>query len=96
MPDFIAQRISRAAGEDKNCVIGILGLSFKPGSDDVRDAPSARIIKALNAMGYKNIVAYDPVAIDEFKNHYAELSLECVSSYKQCIESAQLLVIATA
>lgn len=96
MPDFIAQRISRAAGEDKNCVIGILGLSFKPGSDDVRDAPSARIIKALNAMGYKKIFAYDPVAIDEFKNHYEELSFECVSSYKQCIEGAQLLVIATA
>jgi len=51
--------------------IGILGLSFKPNSDDVRDAPSAKIISALLELGYKNIVAHDPIAIGEFKKHYS-------------------------
>ena len=69
MPTFIAQKIIRAIGDDKQQRIGILGLSFKPGSDDVRDTPSAKIIQALLDAGYHNICGYDPVAIDEFKRH---------------------------
>lgn len=45
MPQFIADRIERHIGPDKTQTIGILGLSFKPGSDDVRDTPAAKIIR---------------------------------------------------
>lgn len=43
--------------------IGVLGLSFKPDTDDMRDAPSLVILQKLQKLGYK-IVAYDPQAID--------------------------------
>lgn len=46
--------------------IGILGLSFKPESDDVRESRAIPVIEALRAAG-ADIIAYDPVAMDNFK-----------------------------
>lgn len=95
MPSFIAQKIIRAIGEDRQQRIGILGLSFKPGSDDVRDTPSAKIIQALLDAGYHNICGYDPVAIGEFSRHYA-LPIDYVADYSDIISQSQALVITTA
>jgi len=47
----------------KNRQIAVLGLSFKPDTDDMREAPSISIIQALLTAGAR-IVAYDPVAIE--------------------------------
>ena len=52
MPKYAAQRIIDAVGGRKNAHIAVLGLSFNAGSDDVRDTPSAKIIRALNDEGY--------------------------------------------
>ncbi|MBQ4224520.1 MAG: UDP-glucose/GDP-mannose dehydrogenase family protein [Prevotella sp.] len=95
MPQFIATKIIRAIGSDKSRCIGILGLSFKPGSDDVRDTPSAKIIKALLEEGYTNICGYDPVAIEEFSSHY-RLPIGYVVSYEEMLKKADALVITTA
>ncbi len=95
MPNFIADRIVKAAGENKDTVIGILGLSFKPGSDDTHDAPSAKIISELNNRGYKNIIGYDPVAMPEFQNYY-KLNYKCADNYTDCVNKSDILVIATA
>ena len=95
MPEFIAQKIIRAIGNDKNQTIGILGLSFKPGSDDVRDTPSAKIIRVLLEKGYQHICGYDPVAIDEFKRYY-DLAMDYTTSYNELLDKADSLVIATA
>ncbi|UCG52135.1 MAG: UDP-glucose/GDP-mannose dehydrogenase family protein [Candidatus Latescibacterota bacterium] len=46
--------------------IGVLGLSFKPNTDDVREAPSIRIIEALLAEK-ANVRVFDPVAMENFK-----------------------------
>ena len=69
MPDVILRRIVSEL-RDKMSVIGILGLSFKPLSDDVRDTPAAKIIRKLLDNGYTEVYAYDPVAITEFKKYY--------------------------
>lgn len=95
MPEFIAKRIMESVGNDKNVKIGILGLSFKPESDDVRDAPSAKVIAQLLKTGYQNISAYDPVANDEFSSHY-DLDITYYSTYKEIVESSDVLVITTA
>jgi UDPglucose 6-dehydrogenase len=96
MPEAIAGRIIQAIGEEKGQLIGILGLSFKPGSDDVRDTPSAKIIKALMARGYTNICGYDPVANGEFHRYYADLDITFADSYEQLLDMASALVITTA
>jgi UDPglucose 6-dehydrogenase len=95
MSAFIADRIEKAADCKKNCKIGVLGLSFKPGSDDVRDTPSAKIIAELNARGYNDVTGYDPVAINEFSKHY-NLAMRYENSCQKLIDESDILVIATA
>ncbi len=64
------------AGDIKDKTVAIWGLSFKPGTDDIRDAPSIDLINSLLEEGVK-IKVYDPAAMDETKKllgdnvHYA-------------------------
>lgn len=95
MPEVTACRVMAAAGGNQSARIGILGLSFNVGSDDVRDTPSAKVIKVLNDAGYTNIVAYDPVAMEEFQAHYP-LTYRCAESYEAILEQADLFAITTA
>lgn len=76
--------------------VGILGLSFKPESDDVRDTAAYRIIKELNKLGYQNIVAYDPVAIDEFKKKYKDVDITYMDSAKAVYDASDAVAIVTA
>jgi UDPglucose 6-dehydrogenase len=66
----IAQKIVTRFGEDlTGFTFGIWGLAFKPGTDDMREAPAIYVIKELVSRGAK-IQAYDPKAINEAKEHY--------------------------
>jgi len=51
--------------------VAVLGLAFKPGTDDLREAPSLDNVKLLLENGAQ-IVAYDPVAADNFRKAYPE------------------------
>lgn len=68
IPSFITDKIVKNLNKDDT--IGILGISFKPDSDDVRDTAAAKIINELIERGYVNIIAYDPMAIEQFKKFY--------------------------
>jgi UDPglucose 6-dehydrogenase len=61
--DLAVKRIVRMLGDVRGKVIGLLGLSFKPNTDDMRDAPSITIAQALLAAGAE-VRAYDPVAME--------------------------------
>jgi len=82
--------------------IALWGLSFKPNTDDMREAPSRILIKALFDAGAK-VVAYDPVASAEaqrvlFAEHGEDLcnaQLRIVESAKQAVEGADVLVLVT-
>lgn len=93
-PSAIATKISE--GLDKDKTIAIMGLSFKPNSDDVRDTAAAKIIRELKEAGYNNIIAYDPVAINEFVNHYADLKVNMAGSAAEAYEKADVVAIVTA
>lgn len=95
MAQTAAERIMRAAGDNKDVRIGILGLSFNVGSDDCRDTPSARIIRILLENGYQHIVGYDPVATQEFQRMYA-VDMQYAATYEDVIAHADLLAITTA
>ncbi len=64
-PRFI-NRIKEAAGELKGKKFGILGLAFKPDTDDMRDAKSVEVMNALAKEGV-SFVAYDPIATENAK-----------------------------
>ncbi len=58
----MVDKIAAAAGKGRGRRIGILGLAFKPNTDDMREAPSIKIIQGLKRRGYK-VRAFDPVAM---------------------------------
>lgn len=95
MPETAARRIALAAGNRTEACVGILGLSFNPGSDDVRDTPSAKIIQALNRAGFHRVLAYDPISMRAFQESY-ELECRCVESCEEIIALADVLAITTA
>jgi len=73
-------------------VIGILGLSYKPNTDDLREAPSVYIIEILKKKGAK-IKAYDPVSMDNAKKIYPDIEY-CKDPY-EVAENADCLCIIT-
>jgi UDPglucose 6-dehydrogenase len=60
----MAGRVSQAAGDLKGKTVAILGLTFKPNTDDMRDAPSLDVVPALLAMG-ATVRAFDPEGMEE-------------------------------
>ena len=80
-------------GEVKGKTIAILGLAFKPETDDMRDSPSLDIIPHLLAAG-ANISAYDPKAMDEAKYLLPE-SVYFTNSAEDCITGADAVVMVT-
>ena len=75
--------------------IALWGLSFKPGTDDVREAPSITLINQLLNHDLK-IKVYDPEAMENFKNVYVNADrLEFSSSPYETISEADALVVLT-
>lgn len=74
--------------------VGILGLSFKPESDDVRDTPSKYIIEALLKKGYK-VIAYDPLAMENFRKEY-RLPIKYAASLEDVAKKSGVIVLLTA
>lgn len=72
---------------------GVLGLSFKPGTDDLRESPSLEIIEMLLKEGV-HIKAYDPVAMDKARAVLGESVRFCKDAY-QAAKDSDCLLIAT-
>jgi UDPglucose 6-dehydrogenase len=68
----MVMKIKEKVGDPRGKTIGILGLSFKPNTDDIRESPSIAIIQGLLSMGAK-VRAFDPAAMDEAKTVFPQL-----------------------
>ncbi|MBC7186584.1 MAG: UDP-glucose/GDP-mannose dehydrogenase family protein [Calditrichaeota bacterium] len=77
---IMIDKIKTAVGDLKGKVIGVLGLSFKPNTDDMREAPSITIINALLKEG-AIVKAYDPAAMEEAKKILKEVRY-CKETYE--------------
>ncbi len=89
----MAQRVINAFGGDvKGKTIGILGIAFKPNTDDVRDAPSLVVVPLLQEAG-ANIKAYDPEAREQAEKHLKNVDWK-TNAY-DVAEGADALVILT-
>jgi UDPglucose 6-dehydrogenase len=86
-------KIAEALGGDvQGKTVAILGLAFKPETDDMRDSPTIPIIKGLQERGAK-VRAYDPQATDNAKTIFSDLTY-CDDAYSTA-EGADALVLAT-
>ena len=89
----MAERVIAACGGSvKGKTIAVLGLTFKPNTDDMRDAPSLEIVPALQAAG-ATVRAYDPEGMHEARQLLRGVEM-CANSYA-AIEGADALVIVT-
>lgn len=89
----MARKVAAALGGSvRGKLIAILGLTFKPNTDDVREAPSIAVITALQDMGAR-VRAYDPAGMEQAKKVLEGIDY-AVGPY-ECAEDADALVIVT-
>jgi len=89
---FVLQKIKDALWVVKDKVIAVLGLAFKPNTDDLRNAPGIDLINALIQEGAK-IKVYDPKAMEKAKKILKDV-IFCKDSY-QAARGADCLIVAT-
>jgi UDPglucose 6-dehydrogenase len=85
------QKIRNAAGGLEGKTIGILGLAFKPNTDDVREAASIDVINYLLSEGAQ-VKAYDPIAIEKAKQVLPQIEY-CKNAYEVCKGSDVLGIV---
>ena len=93
----IAQKIIERFGEDlTGFTFGIWGLAFKPGTDDMREAPAIYVIKELVNRGAQ-VKAYDPKAVNEAKVHYLKgiQNITYLTSKNDVLKDSDALVLLT-
>lgn len=89
--DFFVDKIIKNVDKKQSPIIGILGLSFKPDTDDMREAPSLIIIDKLRKHGYK-IIAYDPQALNNARNLLKDVKF-VTDPYEVAKGASALLII---
>ena len=89
----MARKVSSAfAGVLRGKTVAVLGLTFKPNTDDMREAPSIPLITALQDMGAR-VRVYDPVGMEQAKQVLTNVTY-CQGPY-DCVEEADAAVIVT-
>lgn len=85
-------KIEKLVGDLKDKKIGVLGLSFKPETDDMRESPATDIIKEMVSRG-AHIRAFDPVAMEEAKHFLPDI--EYATDEYDAIKGADVLIFMT-
>jgi len=89
---MVAKIIEALGGDAKGKTIGILGLAFKPDTDDMRDSPAIPVVKGLQARGAR-IRAYDPQSMENSRAIFENVDY-CEDAYGTA-EGADAIVLAT-
>jgi UDPglucose 6-dehydrogenase len=95
-PTQVVDIISREVGELKGKSILVMGLAFKPGTDDVRESASLKIVAALDRAGGR-VRAHDPVASEPFKLAAGPTAdrVEFVDDWRPHVAAAEVIIVAT-
>ncbi|MBN2654373.1 MAG: UDP-glucose/GDP-mannose dehydrogenase family protein [Nitrospirae bacterium] len=88
---IMTEKVKTALGDLKGKKVAVLGLSFKPNTDDIREAPAIDIIEALQKDGCA-VRAYDPVAMDNAKAVLKNVDF-CEDAYDACSGADAVLII---
>jgi UDPglucose 6-dehydrogenase len=91
----MVDKIVQAMGGVENKILGVLGLSFKNNTDDMRESPAITIISELAKRG-ANFRAYDPKAMGEAKwrlKHIREKIIYCNDEYEAAFQADGLIII---
>jgi len=97
---WFSRHLSKRFGADlSGLIFGVWGLSFKPGTDDMREAPAKTLLADLIAAGGKALV-YDPVAMDEAQKElpaewFESGSIKLVSNQYEALQGVNALLLVT-
>jgi len=90
--EVLFEKLIRHFGDDiSGKKFAVWGLSFKPETDDVREAPSRVIIDRIISAG-GTVSAYDPAAMDEFRKIRADINFSS-DMYEACIDASAVLLV---
>jgi UDPglucose 6-dehydrogenase len=92
--DSVADRVQAAAGGHlQGVTVGAWGLTFKAGTDDLRDSPALAVLRRLRARGAA-LKAYDPSMPDPHDGHLAGLDIDlCGDPYSACKQACVVVVL---
>ena len=88
----MSRKVANAAGNLRGKTVAVLGLTFKPDTDDMRDAPSIPLITGLLDMGAK-VRAHDPVGMEQARKELPDIDY-CDDPY-DCVKGAEAMVVVT-
>jgi UDPglucose 6-dehydrogenase len=78
----------------KGRTVALLGLAFKPNTDDLREAPAIEIARKLVERGCR-VKVHDPVALERFRREYPHLGVVCCKTPEQTAEGADAVLLVT-
>src|SRR5262245_39885912 len=88
----MARKVSNAVGSLRGKTVAVLGLTFKPDTDDMREAPSIPLVTGLLDMGAK-VRAHDPVGMEQARKELPDI--EYVDDPYDCVKGADAMVVVT-
>jgi UDPglucose 6-dehydrogenase len=84
-------KVETVLGDIQGATVGVLGLAFKPNTDDMREAPSVEIIEMLQARGAR-VKAYDPVAMERAGELLPSVTF-CATAYDAAKDADAILIV---
>ncbi len=93
-PEHVLRLLDKHFPSLKGVRAAVLGLAFKPGTDDMREAPAIPVVQALQAQD-AHVKAYDPVARHEAEKLFEARNIEYCDSLAQAVEEVDAVVLMT-
>jgi UDPglucose 6-dehydrogenase len=90
-PDRLVDLLVRRM-DPKGMKVAVLGLAFKPDTDDIREASSLKVVASLKRKG-AHVLVYDPKAMDNFRREFPDIRY--FDSARECVEEADAVLILT-
>lgn len=92
--DLVVEKLLQQLKILKGTTIALLGLAFKPNTDDLRDAPALDIARLLIERGAK-VNVHDPVALESAQQKYPDMDMHFCDQVNQAVEGADAIVLVT-
>jgi UDPglucose 6-dehydrogenase/GDP-mannose 6-dehydrogenase len=93
-PGVTLDLVRAELGDVRGRRVAVLGLAFKPGTDDVRESPAEPIIRGLAADGAL-VVAHDPIAIEPMQRVLTDVPVEYCADLKQALAGVDAVILVT-
>lgn len=93
-PAKMLEMLDKHITNRKGVKVAILGLAFKPGTDDMRESPAIPVVNALAAEG-AILSAFDPIASEEAKHEFKDIEMTYCGSVADAVAGAEAVLIMT-